>query len=588
MRLNFQFDGTGLYGYSLCHGALKNASYSGRASQHSERLLETLFVAHAGDGHASMMNIVGDWAPPRGATPDAKCLAVQASKLIAAGEYTFDGVTFPLELCVSADHKGVESFRGCGHCSPWCICADDEKHAVPFDGDLAKIAAADYPATVAEMARVCKYPVSRELSSPPRWGTPPERPVGCPWCTSKRCATGTHPPYASKSAWVAADAACAKVVSEAKTPQQKAAAARLRTEFARQHLHQKRGEKFLFPVASMALVPVELLHHLYLNLPKMLFKWLIRRHWSHKSRFAAMDYFTSIGCGIDLKTKEEGRKEEKWFRGDAWQRVVEGTDKNPGGLATVITHLVGLMGQDLPQLSEAEQRRNAAATERRRAAGEQFDETEALLNDTWGKVTAASCSLLSAALTPTLQSTARSTSHGMAKSMCKRCGRLGLSACSKLPPKWASTWRREALPTRAGLCILPNTSSLATSLTIALLLWRFSSGALEQRGAQLKRIGSCVACFRPLAKGPKGPWGQVHNSCAVQQIMEVNNARQLLASDPASVRFQSRGGKALISGLNDGTVGRMTKQSGKTKSRLQSVCDEQCTSSSAAFVAHGI
>ena len=98
----------------------------------------------------------------------------------------------------------------------------------------------------------------------------------------------------------------------------------------------------------------------------------------------------------------------------------------------------------------------------------------------------------------------------------------------------------------------------------------------------------CVACFRPLAKGPKGPRGQVHNSCAVQQIMEVNNARQLLASDPASVRFQSRGGKALISGLNDGTVGRMTKQSGKTKSRLQSVCDEQCTSSSAAFVAHGI
>ena len=97
--------------------------------------------------------------------------------------------------------------------------------------------------------------------------------MGCPWCTSKRCATGTHPPYASKSAWVAADAACAKVVSEAKTPQQKAAAARLRTEFARQHLHQKRGEKFLFPVASMALVPVELLHHLYLNLPKMLFKW---------------------------------------------------------------------------------------------------------------------------------------------------------------------------------------------------------------------------------------------------------------------------------------------------------------------------
>ena len=79
-------------------------------------------------------------------------------------------------------------------------------------------------------------------------------------------------------------------------------------------------------------------------------------------------------------------------------------------------------------------------------------------------------------------------------------------------------------------------------------LWRFSSGALEQRGAQLKRIGSCVACFRPLAKGPKGPRGQVHNSCAVQQIMEVNNARQLLASDPASVRGSRVGGARLSRG----------------------------------------
>ena len=393
--------------------------------------------------------------------------------------------------------------------------------------------------------------------------------MGCPWCTSKRCATGTHPPYASKSAWVAADAACAKVVSEAKTPQQKAAAARLRTEFARQHLHQKRGEKFLFPVASMALVPVELLHHLYLNLPKMLFKWLIRRHWSHKSRFAAMDYFTSIGCGIDLKTKEEGRKEEKWFRGDAWQRVVEGTDKNPGGLATVITHLVGLMGQDLPQLSEAEQRRNAAATERRRAAGEQFDETEALLNDTWGKVTAAPMLLALRGFDAyfAVYCALNEPWHGQEHVQAVREARaLRVFKAAAQVGKYmeAEGTTHKSWTLHIAQYILPRHVARYGDL------WRFSSGALEQRGAQLKRIGSCVACFRPLAKGPKGPRGQVHNSCAVQQIMEVNNARQLLASDPASVRFQSRGGKALISGLNDGTVGRMTKQSGKTKSRLQS------------------
>ena len=334
MRVVLQFDGTGLWKWALCHGALKNGSYLQRVSQHSERLLETLFVAHGGDGHRSMLEILGEWAPDKGAKVDPACIAACAQKLIDAGEYTFEGTTFPCELLVSADLKGVESFRGCGHCSPWCCCGDDEKHAVPFDGSLAKIEAADFAAATAEAKRLCKYPVSSTLASSMGHvaGAGQRLPPPCP---SKLCPYHGKAPYASNAQWEAADKAWAKEGKDAKTPAEKNALSRKRTDITRRHLHQKRGEKFLLGLKSMAYVPCELLHLLLLNLPKVGFKWLIRRHLTAASRQAAMEYFSSIGCGIDLKTKEEGRRaEEKWFSGADWQRVVEGSDdKHPGGLA---------------------------------------------------------------------------------------------------------------------------------------------------------------------------------------------------------------------------------------------------------------
>ena len=118
-------------------------------------------------------------------------------------------------------------------------------------------------------------------------------------------------------------------------------------------------------------------------------------------------------------------------------------------------------------------------------------------------------------------------------------------------------------------------------------LWRFSSGSLEQRGAQLKRIGSCVACFLPrvAAKGrtADGKKIQTHNSSAQQQIFEINNARQALASDPDSERFGSRANKALLVGLAGGQSGRLTKASGKVKSRLESLSEGGSCSSCDAY-----
>ena len=304
-----------------------------------------------------------------------------------------------------------------------------------------------------------------------------------------------------------------------------------------------------------------------------------------------MEYFSSIGCGIDLKTKEEGRRaEEKWFSGADWQKVVEGTDKHPGGLGAAITFLVGLMGDDLTQLSEAEQRRRASATERRRATGETVDETAALIHNTWGEETGAPLLValhffdayfeLYCALNEPWhgQEAEQSVREARALRVFKAAAKTGkyMEAGGTNHKGWT-----------------PHITMWIVFRHVARYgdLWRFSSGALEQRGAQLKRIGSCVACFRPrvTAKGrtAEGKKISTHNSSAQLDIFQVNNARQTLATDPESERFGSRAGKALLTGLAGGQVGRLTKASNKTMSRLQSVCEAGGCSSSDAYIKKG-
>ena len=112
------------------------------------------------------------------------------------------------------------------------------------------------------------------------------------------------------------------------------------------------------------------------------------------------------------------------------------------------------------------------------------------------------------------------------------------------------------------------------------------------RGAQLKRIGSCVACFRPrvTAKGrtAEGKKISTHNASAQLNIFSVNNSRQALACDPKSERFGSRAGKALLTGLEGGQIGRLTKPSTKSMSRLQTISEGGGCSSSAAYIKKGV
>ena len=274
--------------------------------------------------------------------------------------------------------------------------------------------------------------------------------------------------------------------------------------------------------------------------------------------------------------------------------MVEGTDKHPGGLATAITLLVTLMGDDLERLPETEQRRCASATERRRAAGEIVDETAAAVNDTWGEVTGAPMLLALRFFDAyfELYCALNEPWHGReAEQSVREARALRVFQAAARVGKYmeaGGTSHKGWTPHITMWILFRHVARYGD-------LWRFSSGALEQRGAQLKRIGSCVAliaCFRPrvTAKGrtAEGKKIATHNSSAQLNIFEVNNGRQALACDPESERFGSRAGKALLTGLAGGQVGRLTKASNKTKSRLESLSEGHGGSSSDAYIKKGV
>ena len=79
-----------------------------------------------------------------------------------------------------------------------------------------------------------------------------------------------------------------------------------------------------------------------------------------------------------------------------------------------------------------------------------------------------------------------------------------------------------------------------------------------------------------------------HNSSAQLNIFEINNSRQALASDPRSERFGSRAAKALLTGLEGGQIGRLTKASTKVKPRLMTIKEGGGCSSSDAYIKKGV
>jgi hypothetical protein len=553
-----QFDGTGLWSYSLCHGALKNTGYVASVSQHSERLLETLFVAHSHDDHLAMLDILGEYDPP---TPGS--LASEAADLIAAGVFEYKGVSVPLELTLSADLKGVESFRGCGHCSPWCACGDNEKHGVPFDGNLFKLATLTWHEAQEELKRTCRYPVSLKFATNAGHRSYMGDVLPAP-CQFAKCPCYKKKPYQNEAEEAAAAAARKAAMRAAKTPKDKAALGAARSVKAKIHCNQREGQKPILPI-GMNRVPVELLHLLYLNVPKHIFKWLVRRHLTSDQRHRLSEFFAAVHCPIDLKTKAEGRRtEDKWFSGAQWQKLVEGTPENPAGLVGVVSYIASLMLEDLPKLSSGEQRAARDDVQRRLRAGASISDAERDMWTMWGEAPTAKVSLM------------------------LHCFDAYLDLYCALCDQWVEDERvaavREARALRVFVAAVKIFKYVEDSSTqhkswymhiMAYILprhvarygdlWRYSSGALEQRGAQLKTIGRSVACFRPYVAeaytktvGEREVHVRAHRHSAEGDIMYKCQARQALLQEDESVRYRSKEGNALLK------VGRLTKHE-KTK-----------------------
>jgi hypothetical protein len=96
---------------------------------------------------------------------------------------------------------------------------------------------------------------------------------------------------------------------------------------------------------------VDLLH-CDLNLGKLTWKWALIRKLPPLVRAEISEYLSSIGLGLDLRTKEEGRQaQEKFYDGGVWHTFCVGGKKNPPGpkIVAKILHMIALHYDQLQQ-----------------------------------------------------------------------------------------------------------------------------------------------------------------------------------------------------------------------------------------------
>ena len=72
--------------------------------------------------------------------------------------------------------------------------------------------------------------------------------------------------------------------------------------------------------------------HVDLNLGKLTWKWALVRKLPTLVRADISSYLGSVGLGLDLRTKEEGRQsQDKFYDGGVWHTFCIGGKKNPPG-----------------------------------------------------------------------------------------------------------------------------------------------------------------------------------------------------------------------------------------------------------------
>ena len=346
LTLAVQLDATGFGKLQVSSIVVKNPWAS-----HSAQQLRIFGIGTCDDGRAGATRLTG---PENLAliTKLFRCgeLLLRDNQLLPPGSAQQPGdAALKVELVVVPD---LSCMRHCEHMGQSGMCGCSRQQAlrcIPRP-----------PSTVAEMVELCTSSchvhTREERWTWTHWPRPGEklpRPCTIPGCTYAH----TDP---------AADfAAFAAQLLPLIADTSKGAARRLsefRSKHSNSHGNIKPGEhgQPFFDAEDMLTFLIDMLHGLYLNLPKIAWKHAILNNCPDGCREEIAVYLKSIGHPLDTRKKDDGRqRESKWFTGEGWHSLVAGKRSSPGG-PVAMASIVKIIGDALLDTPPIEPKKSAA------------------------------------------------------------------------------------------------------------------------------------------------------------------------------------------------------------------------------------
>ena len=199
VKLVLMFDGFPVDDVSIVHFCVFNASLKPELCTQSESLLRVLTVARISENNAQLWRAAehhhlgedfngyardGKCALP---PPDSPPPQVPAAEPAAVQHLEID-------MFLAADKKGVEVFRGCAPCCPWCTCSDSLRLKLPWPLDRPPVVwrPSDWRGTGPCPEHAAAEPLLRKICKHPL----PSLPLIYEWAHTRLCRASSCPAIA--------------------------------------------------------------------------------------------------------------------------------------------------------------------------------------------------------------------------------------------------------------------------------------------------------------------------------------------------------------------------------------------------------
>ena len=338
-----QLDGTGFGSLSIAQLIFRSV-YTSQSPRHCH--LATLL--RGDDHHAGAGQLTKHLADPMAVARANGCLP----------HPFLPGRSLPTRFIGSGDKMGILHINGR---SQMCTCrGTDQRLALPPRRKLL----GGFDAKAAPQLRaLCVRPTHKQMVSDAHEIVPGESvPRPCRW---PGCKFG-HDPATAQAEYDASRARLARLEASHLKEDIKELAKLRSTHLAthgNQHLHKAPRLDF-----DMAEWIIDLLHYMYLNIPKGTFKYT----WRYKSPDEVLPRLSAflkyIKLPLDMRTKEQNvQKKEAWYTGGAFQRFADG-DSNSLGLARNISVMLRIWAEHVQEAADVRAREQEARRAKKKAA----------------------------------------------------------------------------------------------------------------------------------------------------------------------------------------------------------------------------